>query len=225
MNPMNEPTCDPICRSSRFEGSLNVDLNEITMNLVPYPRLHYLMASQAPIVNSLADPAAAQLPVMKRLESVFHEALAPTSRLLRQHAANTRDELLLACALLARGPTVELSDVRRNVQRLQGERQHRFVHWNPDGWKIGLCAVPPALGAAPASSNFCSLLALANSTGVRHTFAHIGERFERLYRRRAHLHHYTNVDGFEQSLFDQSAESLKLLVADYRALEQPDSTH
>lgn len=210
--------------SSRFEGSLNVDLNEITMNLVPYPRLHYLVASQAPIVNSLADPSAAQLPTLKRLESVFHEALAPTSRLVR--ASNTRDELLLACALLARGSMVELSDVRRNVQRLQGERQHRFVHWNPDGWKIGLCSVPPALSSAPAtSSNFCSLLALANSTGVRHTFANINERFERLYRRRAHLHHYLNVDGFERSLFDQSADSVTQLIADYRALEQPVDSH
>ena len=29
----------------RFEGILNVDLNEITMNLVPYPDLHFLISS------------------------------------------------------------------------------------------------------------------------------------------------------------------------------------
>ena len=40
--------------SARFEGSLNVDLNEITMNLVPFPRLHYLLASQTPLY-ALAD--------------------------------------------------------------------------------------------------------------------------------------------------------------------------
>ncbi len=38
----------------RFEGVLNVDLNEITMNLVPYPRLHFLMSSLAPLY-SLTD--------------------------------------------------------------------------------------------------------------------------------------------------------------------------
>jgi len=31
--------------SMRFPGDLNVDLNEITTNLVPYPRLHYLTSS------------------------------------------------------------------------------------------------------------------------------------------------------------------------------------
>ena len=40
--------------SARFEGSLNVDLNEITMNLVPFPRLHYLVSSQTPLY-ALAD--------------------------------------------------------------------------------------------------------------------------------------------------------------------------
>lgn len=35
--------------SMRFEGWLNVDLNEIGMNLVPYPRLHFLMPSISPL--------------------------------------------------------------------------------------------------------------------------------------------------------------------------------
>jgi len=43
-----------VVSSARFEGSLNVDLNEITMNLVPFPRMHYLVSSQAPLY-SLAD--------------------------------------------------------------------------------------------------------------------------------------------------------------------------
>lgn len=30
--------------SMRFEGPLNVDLNEITTNLVPYPKLHYIVS-------------------------------------------------------------------------------------------------------------------------------------------------------------------------------------
>ena len=35
--------------SVRFEGALNVDLNEITTNLVPFPRLHFLLASLSPL--------------------------------------------------------------------------------------------------------------------------------------------------------------------------------
>ena len=31
--------------------SLNVDLNEITMNLVPFPKLHFLIPSLAPLCS------------------------------------------------------------------------------------------------------------------------------------------------------------------------------
>lgn len=34
----------------RFEGSLNVDLNDITMNLVPFPRMHLVLSSLVPLV-------------------------------------------------------------------------------------------------------------------------------------------------------------------------------
>jgi len=40
--------------SSRFDGSLNVDVNEITMNLVPFPRMHFLVSSLTPLY-ALAD--------------------------------------------------------------------------------------------------------------------------------------------------------------------------
>lgn len=32
-----------------YPGKLNIDLNEITMNLIPYPKLHFLTSSIAPI--------------------------------------------------------------------------------------------------------------------------------------------------------------------------------
>ena len=37
--------------SMRFEGDLNVDLNEITMNLVPFPKQHFLQSSLSPLYN------------------------------------------------------------------------------------------------------------------------------------------------------------------------------
>lgn len=36
-NVINNMTC-----SMRYQGDLNVDLNEITMNLVPFPKQHFL---------------------------------------------------------------------------------------------------------------------------------------------------------------------------------------
>eukprot|EP01025_Chloroclados_australasicus_P016153 TRINITY_DN1798_c0_g3_i3.p1 TRINITY_DN1798_c0_g3~~TRINITY_DN1798_c0_g3_i3.p1 ORF type:complete len:410 (+),score=27.84 TRINITY_DN1798_c0_g3_i3:39-1232(+) len=38
--------------SIRFEGALNVDINEFQTNLVPYPRIHFMISSFAPIISA-----------------------------------------------------------------------------------------------------------------------------------------------------------------------------
>ncbi|XP_028460925.1 tubulin epsilon chain isoform X2 [Perca flavescens] len=148
-----------ITSSARFEGSLNMDLNEIAMNLVPFPRLHYLVPSLTPLYT-LAD------------------VCVPTRRLK---------------------PVLP------------------FVSWNQEGWKTGLCSVPP-VGHSHA------LLALANNTCVKLTFMELRERFIKLYRKKAHLHHYLHVDGMEQSCFSEAISSLSSLIEEYQHLDATKGT-
>merc|ERR1711874_746487 len=37
--------------SLRFDGELNVDLNEFQTNLVPFPRLHFMTTALAPVIS------------------------------------------------------------------------------------------------------------------------------------------------------------------------------
>nr|XP_056712340.1 tubulin epsilon chain isoform X2 [Euleptes europaea] len=144
--------------SARFEGSLNMDLNEITMNLVPFPRLHYLVSSLTPLYT--------------------------------------------------------LADVNVPSRRLKPLLN--FVPWNQEGWKTGLCSVPPV-------GHSHSLLALANNTCVKPTFLELKERFLRLYKKKAHLHHYLHTDGMEQSCFSEALSSLSDLIEDYNQLDATNS--
>jgi tubulin epsilon len=105
---------------------------------------------------------------------------------------------------------VNMSDIRGNIERLQPSLN--FIHWNQQGWKTGLCSVPP-IGQP------YSLLSLANNTCFRHTLSEIRERFNKLFKRKAHLHHYTQVDGMELAQFTQSLESLNSVVCEYESLE------
>ncbi|KAL6485411.1 hypothetical protein MHYP_G00048030 [Metynnis hypsauchen] len=190
-----------ITSSARFEGSLNVDLNEIAMNLVPFPRLHYLVSSLTPLYT-LAD---VNIPT-RRLDQMFTDAFSKDHQLMR---ADPKHSLYLACALMLRG-NVQLSDLRRNIERLRPTLS--FVQWNNEGWKTGLCSVPPV-------GHSHSLLALANNSCVKSSFAELRERFVKIYRKKAHLHHYLGVDGMEVGGFNEALSSLSALIDEYSQLD------
>ncbi|KAJ7983674.1 hypothetical protein DPEC_G00374200 [Dallia pectoralis] len=190
-----------ITSSARFEGSLNMDLNEIAVNLVPFPRLHYLVSSLTPLYT-LSD---VNIPT-RRLDQMFTDAFSKDHQLIR---ADPKHSLYLACALMVRG-NVQISDLRRNIERLRPTLP--FVSWNQEGWKTGLCSVPPV-------GHTHSLLALANNTCVKATFMELRDRFTKLYRKKAHLHHYLHVDGMEQGCFTEAISSLSSLIDEYSHLD------
>nr|XP_031535991.1 tubulin epsilon chain isoform X2 [Vicugna pacos] len=187
--------------SARFEGSLNMDLNEISMNLVPFPQLHYLVSSLTPLYT-LAD---VNIPP-RRLDQMFSDAFSKDHQLIR---ADPKHSLYLACALMVRG-NVQISDLRRNIERLKPSLQ--FVSWNQEGWKTSLCSVPPV-------GHTHSLLALANNTCVKPTFIELRERFMRLYKKKAHLHHYLQIEGMEEGCFTEAVSSLSALIQEYNQLD------
>ncbi|XP_037119925.1 tubulin epsilon chain [Syngnathus acus] len=187
--------------SARFEGSLNMDLNEIAMNLVPFPRLHYLVPSLSPVYRL----ARVSHPI-RRMDKLFSDVFSKGHQLIK---AEPKRSLYFGCALMLRGDA-QVSDLRRNIERLKPTV--RFVSWNPEGWKTSLCSVPP-VGLSQ------SLLALANTTTIKSTFMEMRERFQKLYRKKAHLHHYLEVDGMEESLFSEAVTSLDALIEKYRDQE------
>lgn len=188
--------------STRFEGSLNVDLNEITMNLVPFPRLHYLISSLSPLyINEQVNLQ------VRGIEQMFTDAFKKDNQLLQ---CDPKSNLYLACALILRGK-VHLSDIRKNIEKLKN--QLKFIQWNQEGWKTGLCSI------APFGQPY-SLLCLANNTCIKDTFQQIKDRFSLLYKRKAHLHHYTQVDGMDIGLFSESINTLNDLIHDYSELDK-----
>ncbi|XP_047674061.1 tubulin epsilon chain isoform X3 [Tachysurus fulvidraco] len=166
--------------------------------------------SQKPF-DAMNNIVANLLLSITRLDQMFSDAFSKEHQLM---TSDPRRAVYLACALMLRG-NVQVSDLRRNIQRLRPTLS--FVPWNQEGWKTGVCSVPPV-------GHTHSLLALANNTCVRSSFSELRERFTRLYRKKAHLHHYMCVEGMEMSGFSEALHSLSDLIEQYDTLTSPSET-
>jgi hypothetical protein len=115
----------------RFEGPHNVDLNEVTSTLVPFPRLHFLTSGLAPLFLSRAaaeDPTGGG---SRRIDELFSAATSRPNQLVAR--ADPRRSVQLACGFLLRGRErdVTIADAQRNLERMR--RELRLVRWNPEG--------------------------------------------------------------------------------------------
>merc|ERR1711881_93082 len=109
--------------SLRFDGALNVDITEFQTNLVPYPRIHFMLSSYAPIIS--AEKAYhEQLSVAEITMSVFE----PASMFVK---CDPRHVKYMACCMMYRGDVVP-KDVNASVATIKTKNHpvRRLVpHW------------------------------------------------------------------------------------------------
>ncbi|KAF3584890.1 hypothetical protein F2Q69_00029666 [Brassica cretica] len=91
--------------SLRFDGALNVDVTEFQTNLVPYPRIHFMLSSYAPVISA-EKPFHGQLSVAEITNSAFE----PASMMAK---CDPRHGKYMACCLMYRGG--DLAKVHRAV--------------------------------------------------------------------------------------------------------------
>eukprot|EP00002_Diphylleia_rotans_P019095 TRINITY_DN3697_c0_g1_i6.p1 TRINITY_DN3697_c0_g1~~TRINITY_DN3697_c0_g1_i6.p1 ORF type:complete len:189 (+),score=20.56 TRINITY_DN3697_c0_g1_i6:541-1107(+) len=138
-----------------------------------------------------------------RLDQMFSDVFSRDSQLIKADPKNNR---YLACGLMLRG-AVELSDVRKNIDKIKPNLD--FVHWNPEGWKVGMCSVPSV-------NQPYSLLCLANNCCFKDTIGEMTRRFRKLYNVRAHVWHYTEY--MDEMVFQESIQTVDNLWSEYDAL-------
>ena len=189
--------------SMRFEGTLDVDINDITMNLVPFPRQHFIMSSLSPLYHVLDQKLEP-----RRTEQIFDDVFNSDFQLIK--CDNFNKGIYFATALIARG-NLTVSDLMYNIEKKKNKIN--TVSWNHEGFKIGLCSQPPV-------NMKYGLLCLSNNTAITDCFKRMSDRFMLLYKHKAHLHHFSNyIPENEQNIFDEAIENLNNLIIDYQTAQ------
>ena len=106
---------------------LHVFLFFFQTNLVPYPRIHFPLATYAPVIS--AEKAYhEQLSVAEITNACFE----PANQMVK---CDPRHGKYMACCLLFRGDVVP-KDVNAAIATIKTKRTIQFVDWCPTGFKV-----------------------------------------------------------------------------------------
>lgn len=196
--------------SLRFEGNLNVDLNEFETNLVPFPRNHFMMTSYAPIVTSLKS----QQEVMSVQE--LTTALFDPSNFMIKVDDITKGKYL-CCCMMYRGD-VPNRDVTSSINNIKKNKNIPFVDWCPCPFKCGINSQEnfTVENSYMANTNR-SVCMEANHTAISQVFAKVNQKFDMMFNKRAFVHWYVG-EGMEENEFSDARQDMHELEAEYSAL-------
>merc|ERR1712167_396648 len=181
LNRIIAKTISAMTASLRFDGELNVDLNEYQTNLVPFPRLHFMTNSLAPVIAK----AKASNETFS-VQDVTDQAVNPAYFLVKYPDFDGAEDKYMSVTLLYRG-NIKSKDSNKTIQWLKNNNKLTFVDWCPTGYKIGLNDEPPALvkddDMASTAVN-CSLV--GNNVAVSRVFSQrVVAKFDLMYSQRA----------------------------------------
>ncbi|KAK6151867.1 hypothetical protein DH2020_014502 [Rehmannia glutinosa] len=206
LNRLISQTISSLTTSLRFDGAINVDITEFQTNLVPYPRIHFMLSSYAPVISA-AKAYHEQLSVPEITNAVFE----PSSMMAK---CDPRHGKYMACCLMYRGDVVP-KDVNAAVATIKTKRTVQFVDWCPTGFKCGINYQPPTMvpggDLARVQRAVCMI---SNNTAVAEVFSRIDHKFDLMYAKRAFVHWYVG-EGMEEGEFSEAREDLAALEKDY----------
>jgi len=192
--------------SLRFPGKLNGDLRKLGVNLVPFPRLHFFLISQAPLASK--DNQSYQL---VNVQELTNQCFSP-----RNYFSNVKpdDGKYMTAALTYRG-TMSTQEVDEITEKRQKDNADDFVEWIPNNMKTSVVTVAPT-----DYKSSCTFV--ANTTALKGIFQRLATQFGAMYKRKAFLHWYKG-EGMDEMEFQEADKNVRDLITEYQ--DKQDATN
>jgi len=185
--------------SLRFPGKLNGDLRKLGVNLVPFPRLHFFLISQAPLASK--ENKGYQL---VNVQELVNQAYSP-----RNFFSNVKpdDGKYMTASLIFRGP-MKTQEVDEICEKRQTNNSDDYVEWIPNNQKTSIVERAPV-----DYESSCSFI--ANTTALKGIFQRLATQFGAMYKRKAFLHWYKG-EGMDEMEFQEADKNVRDLITEYQ---------
>jgi len=214
LNQLIAQVISSLTASLRFNGTLNVDITEFQTNLVPYPRIHFMLCSYAPILSR--EIAFQEKSTVRQITSQAFESENMMCKV------DPRKGKYMATCLMYRG-NVNPSEVNLSLKDIKSKSNVSFVDWSPTGFKCGINLQPPTVvPAGDLAGTDKAMCLIANTTAVSEVFTRMDQKFDMMFTKRAFVHWYVG-EGMEEAEFNEAREDLSALEKDYEELQKDDA--
>ncbi|KAJ5855583.1 uncharacterized protein N7529_009527 [Penicillium soppii] len=209
LNRLIAQVVSSVTASLRFDGALNVDLNEFQTNLVPFPRIHYPLISYAPIISSNRSGHEGH-----KVKELTLQCFEPKNQMV---VCDPYKGKYMAVALLYRGDVVPY-ECSQAIAHVKSKASFNLVEWCPTGFKVGInYQKPVSVPDSQLAAVDRSVTMLSNSTSIAEAWGRLDHKFDLMYTKRAFVHWYVG-EGMEEGEFSEARENLAALERDYEEI-------
>eukprot|EP01084_Bolivina_argentea_P259895 438728_1 len=194
--------------SLRFEGELNVDLNELQTNLVPFPKLHFMISSLYPI----ATPK--KLQIMKTdIQSITESIFDSNNFCVKLNDFDFKEDKYMAVIPIYRGKFT-CKEVNKSIQN--SKKKLTFVAWSSCGFMSNLMdknykiVNDDCMGYVETSG-----MIICNNVSIGRWFnERIIKKYDDFYLKKTNVSKYID-EGMEESEFENARNYVADLQNDY----------
>ncbi|XP_021757177.1 tubulin alpha chain-like [Chenopodium quinoa] len=163
--------------SLRVDDALNVAVTEFQKNLVPYPRIHFMLPSYTPVMSD--DKAFHEQLLVAEINGSTFEPSAKMAKCDSHH------ERYMACCVVHQGDVVP-RDVNATVFTFKTTRTRQFVNWCPTRFKCGSTYQPLMVVPGRDLAKIQRAVGMiSNSVSVAEVFLRIDHKFDHISAKQA----------------------------------------
>ena len=189
----------------RFGGHLNTSLRKVCTNMVPFPRLHFMLPGQSHL--GVAQTSHCKTDMQINISNCLGNANASLVSIDKRHGR------FLSAQLFFRGSDLSSYHLEKLMLDTQYKNSAYFAEWIANNLSASYCSKAPVLSSGQPGFADNTVAAICNNTAAKGIFKGLNEHLDKMFKRKNKVYVMLNK-GIEEMQIAEARANLKELAAE-----------